>query len=64
MMSTGARPLVLINALAVEMSPTGEEIIAGIKDDVFRGWARGRPSDHRQYRRECSDQRNRHGADR
>ncbi|MGI6559653.1 MAG: AIR synthase related protein [Limnochordia bacterium] len=33
-MSTGARPLVLINALAVEMSPTGEEIIAGIKDEV------------------------------
>ncbi|NLN15929.1 MAG: alpha-ribazole-5-phosphate synthase, partial [Firmicutes bacterium] len=25
-MSTGARPLVLINALAVEMTPTGEEI--------------------------------------
>ncbi|MGI6034667.1 MAG: AIR synthase related protein [Limnochordia bacterium] len=33
-MTTGARPLVVINALAVEMIPTGEEIIAGIKDEV------------------------------
>jgi hypothetical protein len=40
-MSTGARPLVLINALAVEMTPTGEEIIAGIVDEVARAGLRG-----------------------
>jgi hypothetical protein len=36
-MATGAKPQVLVNALCVEMSPTGQEILKGIQDEILAG---------------------------
>jgi len=36
-MAAGAKPQVLINTLCVEMSPTGKEILKGIRDEIRAG---------------------------
>lgn len=34
-LSTGAEPIVVVNAVSCEMNPTGQEIIRGVQDELF-----------------------------